>query len=90
MAGSGSDPQGGNGIPCYWPCGGDVEVSGVGFKSPAHSLHHIPRIPPRVLGGSRHGYRHPRGQTSSAFSGLEGGGPVRDLTGTAQVLWHLG
>ena len=34
--------------------------------------------------GSWHGQRHPRGQTYSAVRGLEGGGPVRDLSGPAQ------
>ena len=45
----------------HWPLGGDVEGSGVDFKSPARSLHHLPQIPPRILGRSRHRYCHPRG-----------------------------
>ena len=51
---------------------------------PDHSLHHLPRLPPRILGGSWNSYRHPRGKTTSAVSGLELGGPVCDLTGPAQ------
>ena len=61
-----------------------MEVSGGDFKFTAHSLHHLPKIPPRISGGSRHKYRHPRGQTASAVSSLEGGGPVHDLPGPAQ------
>ena len=84
VAGSSPAPQGGKGLLWHWPHGGDVEGSGGDFKFPAQSLHHLPRIPPRIYGGSRHRYRHPRGQTASAVSGLEGGGPVRDLPGPAQ------
>ena len=61
-----------------------MEGSGGSFKSPAHRLHHLPRLPPRISGGSWHRYRHPRGQAASSASALEGGGPVRDLPGTAQ------
>ena len=61
-----------------------MEVSGSDFKSPDHSLHHLPQLPPQVLGGSQHGYHHPRGQTASAVSGIEGGGPVCDIYGPAQ------
>ena len=67
-----------------------MEGSGGDFKFPTHRLHHLPRIPPWVSGGSRHGYRHPRGKTASAVRGLEGGGPVHDLSGTAQGVWRLG
>ena len=56
-----------------------MEGSDRDFKPPAHSLHQLPRLPPRISGGLRHRYRHPQGQTASAVSGLEGGGPVRDL-----------
>ena len=63
-----------------------MEDSGEIFKSTDHSLHHLPRLPPRVLGGSRHRYHQPRGQTASVVSGLEGGVPVRDLSGPAQVV----
>ena len=61
-----------------------MEGGGKDFKSLAHSLHHLPRLPPWVSGRSRHRYRHPRGQNTSAVSGLEGGGPVHDLSGLAQ------
>ena len=33
-----------------------MEGSGGDFKSPAHSLHHLPQIPPQISGGSRHWY----------------------------------
>ena len=69
---------------CVWTCGGDVEGSGGNFKSPAHSLHYHPRLPPQISGGLRHRYHHPRGQTASSVSGLEGGGPVHDPPGPAQ------
>ena len=67
-----------------------MEDSGSNFKSPARSLHHLPQLPPQVLGGSRNRYRHPRGQTASAFCGLEGGSPVRDLLGPAQGVCRIG
>ena len=79
MSGGGPASQGEKLPPWHWPRGGDVEGSGSDFKSPAHSLHHLPRLPPQILGGSRHRYRHPRCQTDLAVSGLEGGGPVHDL-----------
>ena len=46
MTGGGPNIQGERLIPLHWPCGGDVEGSGRNFKSPAHSLHHLPRLPP--------------------------------------------
>ena len=61
-----------------------MEGSGGNFKLPAYSFHHLPRLPPQILCGSRHMYRHLQGQVASAASELEGGGPVRDLTGPAQ------
>ena len=45
------------GLPWYWPRGGDVEGSGGDFKSPAHGLHHLPRFPPWVLVRLRDRYR---------------------------------
>ena len=63
-----------------------MKSSGRGFKLTARSLHQLPHLTPRVSGGSRHGYRHPRGQNSSEVSGLEGGGHVCDLPVPAQVL----
>ena len=59
VAGGSPDPQGEMGLPWHFPCGGDVEGSGGDFKSPAHILHHLPRLPTWILGGSRHRYRHP-------------------------------
>ena len=64
VAGGGTDSQGEKGIPWHWPLGGDVEGSGGDFKLPAHSLHHLPRIPPHISGGSWHMYRHPRTESS--------------------------
>ena len=63
-----------------------MEGSGDDSKSPFHSLHHLTRRPPRFHSRSRHRYRHPRGQAVTTARGLEGGGPVRDLPGTAQVV----
>ena len=57
MEGGGDDLQGEKGLTGHWPCGGDVEGSGDNFKSTAHSLHHLPQLPRRVSGGSRHRYR---------------------------------
>ena len=68
----------------HWPRRGDVEGNGGDFKSPGHGLHHLPQLPPWFTGGSRHRYCHPRGQSASADSGLEGGGPVHYLPGSAQ------
>ena len=70
MTGWGPDPQVEKLLPWNWSCGGDVKGSGGNFKSPSHSLHHLPRIPPQISSGSRHRYRHPRGQNDSAVSGL--------------------
>ena len=84
MAGGGSDLKGEKGLLWHWPHGGDMEVSISDFKSPAHSLHHLPRLPTKVSGGSRHGYRHPRGQTALAVIGLEGRCSVHDIYGPEQ------
>ena len=59
-------------------------------KLPAHSHHHFPQLPQRILGGSRHSYWHPRCQADSTASGLEGRGPVRDIPRPAQGVWRLG
>ena len=84
VSGSGSDTQVGKGLPWYWPRGGDIVDCGRDFKSPDHSLHHLPRLPPRILGRSRHRYHHPQGQNASAVSSLEVGGRVCELPGPAQ------
>ena len=57
---------------------------------PDRNLHHLPRLPTRISGGSRHMYRHPRVQAVTTACGHEGGGPVRDLPGPAQGVWRLG
>ena len=59
VAGGGSDSQGGGVLLMHWHRGGDVEGSGGDFKPPACSLHHLPRLPPHILGGLRHRYCHP-------------------------------
>ena len=51
VAGGGSDPQGEKVLSWHWIRGGDVEGSGGYLKFPDHVLHHLPRIPPRILGG---------------------------------------
>ena len=84
MAGGGTYPQGERGLLWNWPRGGDVEGSGGDFKSLAHSLHHLTRLPPWFLVRSRHRYRHLRGQTVSSVSVLEVVGPVHDISGPAQ------
>ena len=84
VAGNGPVSQGGKGLLWYFPRGGDVQGSEGGFKSPYQSLHHLPRLTPRISGGLRHMYRHRQCQDSSALSGLEGGGPVRNIPGPAQ------
>ena len=63
-----------------------MQGSGSNFKSLTQSLHHFPQLPPRFSGGSRNGHRHPRGQTASAVSGPEIGGPSHDISGPAQGL----
>ena len=67
-----------------------MKGSGGDFKFPAHNLHHLPRLPTQISGGLRHRYRQPRCQSDSAASGLEGGGPICDIPGTAQVVIRLG
>ena len=79
MTGGGPHPRGVKLLSWNWPCGGDVEGSGRYFKSPAHSLRRLPRLPPQISGGSRPRYYHPRGQAASEASGLEVEGHVRDL-----------
>ena len=83
--------QGGEGIPVPdglhpRPSGGDVEGSGGNFKSPTHILHHLPRLPTQISGGSRHRDHHPRGQSDTEASSLEGEGPVCGLPVPAQVV----
>ena len=46
VASGGPDHQGEEGLPGHWPRRGDVEGSGGDYKSLAHGLHHLPRLPP--------------------------------------------
>ena len=57
MVGGGTDSQGEEGLPGNWYRGGDVEDSGGDFKSPAHGLHHLTRLPPWDPGRSRERYQ---------------------------------
>ena len=84
MAGGSPDSQREEGLTGHRPHGGVAEGSGGDSKSPFHSFHHLPRRPPRFQDRLRHRYRHPRRKSDSVASGLEGGGPVRDLLGPAQ------
>ena len=86
MAGGSPTTPKEKGLLWHWPHVGDVEGSGDDFKSPYQSLHHLPRLLPRISGGLRQRYRHPRVQADSAASGLEGGDPVCDVPGPAQGL----
>ena len=90
MAGGGTIPNGEMGLPWHRPHGGRVEGSGENSKTMAHSLRHLPRIPPWIPGRLKHRYRHPRGQTASSVSSLEGGGPVHNIYGSVQDVLCLG
>ena len=67
-----------------------MEGGGGDLQSLIHHLHHLPRLPPWVTGGTRYGYRNPRGQTASVGYVHEVGGPPRNLPGPAQVIQCLG
>ena len=84
VAGGDTDLQWENGILRYRPPGVGVEGSGGDSKSPAHSLHRLPILPPYFTGRSRIRHNHPQGQTVPEVRGHEGGGPARDLSGPAQ------
>ena len=45
LASGGDDTKGETGIPGNWDSGGDVEGCGSDSTSPAHSLHHLTRLP---------------------------------------------
>ena len=77
-----TDPKGKRGLLWHSPRRGDVEVSGGNFKSIAHVLHNLPKLPPWVSVRYRQRYRYPRGQTAPVVSDLEGGVPVRDISGS--------
>ena len=47
---SGTDTLGKSGLLRHWHLGGNVEGSGVYFKSPSHSLHCLPQLPPQITG----------------------------------------
>ena len=90
VAGSSPDSQGEEGLTGHRPCGGDVEGSSVDSKSPFHSLHHLSRLLPWVMGRSGYRHRHPQGQADTTDCSLEGGGPLHDFIGTAQGVQRLG
>ena len=60
VAGGGPDSKGEEVLRGHWPHRDEVEGSGGNFKSPAHGLHHLPRLSPWISAGSRHRYRHPQ------------------------------
>ena len=49
------------------------------FQLQIHSLHKLPRRPPRFTGGFQHGYLFPQYQTASEVDGHEG--RVGQMTG---------
>ena len=55
-----------------------------------HRLNHLPRIPPRVPGGSRYTDPHPLGQATPSGCGLEGGGAPCNIPRPEQVIQCLG
>ena len=83
VVGGGTDTQWENVILCYRPRGSGVEGSGGDSKLPAHSLHHLPILPPYFTGRSWIRHNQPQSQTAPAVSGHEGGCPVRDIYGPA-------
>ena len=84
------DPERVRGLPRNRPRGGDLEGGGSDSRSPLCHHHHLPRLPPQILGSSRYRDRHPRAQATSAGCGLDGGNPTCDIPGPAQGLRCLG
>ena len=72
------------GVPQHMTSVGSVEGSGGDSQSPRHILHKLPRRPPWFLGGLRHMYCFPRGQTASEVNGHKGRVLVRNIFGPAQ------
>ena len=64
LTGGDPDPKRGRGLPWNIPHGGDLEGGGTDSQPPLHCRHHLPRIHPRIPGGSRYRDRHPRGQAA--------------------------
>ena len=69
LADSISNTERGRGLPRNRSCWGGVEGGGGDTKLPLNRLHHLPRLPPWVSGGTRHGDCNPRYQTASAGYG---------------------
>ena len=90
MAGGGNDTKGVKGVQVNWASGGDMEGCGGNLTLPDHNLHRLPRFPTQISVGSRHRYRHPRGQSVTTACGHEVGGPVCDIPGPAQGVRRLG
>ena len=74
LVGGGPDTEGGRRLLRHRFRGGGVEGSSGDYQLLLHRLHHLPRLPSWVTGGSRYGDRHPRGQNASSVNGHEGGG----------------
>ena len=66
LAGSSTNPERGRGLPRNRSRGGGLEGGGDDTQSPLHRLHHLPRLPPWVPGGTRYRDRNPQYQTASA------------------------
>ena len=73
VSGGGSDPQVGRGLPQNRPSGGDVEGDDGDSQSLLRHLHCLTPHPPWFLGGLRHRYQLPQGQTFPAVNGHEVG-----------------
>ena len=63
LAGGSPNTERGQGLPYNRSRGGGVEGSGGDTQLLLHRLHHLPRLPPWVLGGMQYGDRNPQGQT---------------------------
>ena len=55
-----------------------------------HRLHHLPRLPPWFLGGTRYGDRNPQVKTASEVYKHEVGSPTHAISGPAQGIRCLG
>ena len=84
LSGGGPNPIRGQILPQKRSRGGGVECGGGDSQLPLHRIHHLPQLPTWIPVGSRHGDRHPRGQSAPAGHVHEGGGPSCDHPGPAQ------
>ena len=90
LAGGGSNPLVGVGIPRHCP-GGDVVEGGDGHSQlQPHQIHHLARRHTSFTAGLQHWDRLPQGKTAPSVNGHEGKGHERDISGPAPGLWSLG